>query len=213
VKMAEPNYKLTYFNGRGRGEIIRLVLTAAGVPFTDNRLSFEEFAKIKSTLPFNQVPVFEIDNKVTLCQSLTIGRYLARKYNLAGKTDVEQAQADMIVDCIEDALKPVPVFFRFTPDPVKKAELKKKFIEEQLPEFLNKLEALLVSNKGGDGYFVGDQLTWADLHLVRMQGSLVLSVGLATPFDKHPKLNALFNRVVQLPKIAPYQANLPVTEF
>jgi len=211
--MAHPHYKLTYFNGRGRAEIIRLVLTAAGVPFEDHRISFDEMKQLKPTLPFGQVPTFEIDSKVTLSQSLTIARYLARKYGLAGKTDLEQAQADMTVDCIEDSLRPVPVFYRFEQDPVKKAELKKKYIEEQLPEFLNKLEALLVHNKGGDGYFVGDHLTWADLYLVRMNASLTLMVGIPSPFDKTPKLKGLYERVIHLPKIAEYQAKLPVTDF
>ncbi len=34
-----PNYRVTYFNGRGRAEITRLVLTAAGVDFEDRRLA------------------------------------------------------------------------------------------------------------------------------------------------------------------------------
>jgi len=208
-----PQYKLTYFNGRGRGEIIRLVLTAADVPFEDNRLSFEEFAKIKSTLPFLQIPIFEIDGKVTLCQSLSIARHLARKYNLAGKTELEQVQADMIVDCIQDTLAPIPIFWRFEQDPIKKAELKKKYVEEQLPVFLTKLEALLVANHSGDSYYVGDSLTWADLYLVRAYDALHLQVGLEQPFANHPKLNGLYERVIKLPRIAAYHAKLSVTPF
>jgi len=208
------SYKLTYFNGRGRAEIIRLILTEAGVPFEDNRISYdEEFPKIKSTLPFRQVPIFEIDGKITLCQSLAISRYLARKYNLAGKTELEQAQVDMIVECMQDTISPIVTFFRLEPDPVKKAELKKKYIEEQLPVFLTKLEALLVANNSGDSFFVGDSLTWADLFLVRANGAFNLIVGLEKPFANHPKLNALFERVIRLPRIAAYQAKLPVTEF
>jgi glutathione S-transferase len=207
------NYKLTYFNGRGRAEIIRLVLTAAGVPFEDNRIEFDQFANIKPTLPFLQLPIFEIDGKVTLCQSHTIARYLARKYGLAGKDDLEQAQADMIVDCFDDASKPIIVFFRLEPDPVKKEELKKKYIEEQLPVFLSKLEKLLIANKGGDGYFVGDGLTWADLNLVRAQGTLELMAGAPDALKAYPKLNALFERVIKLPKIAAYIDKRPVTPF
>jgi glutathione S-transferase len=207
------SYKLTYFNGRGKGEIIRLILTQADVPFEDNRLSFEEFAKLKSKLPFLQVPIFEIDGKITLCQSLAIARHLARKYNLAGKTELEQVQVDMIVDCIQDTLNPIAPFFRFEQDPVKKAEMKRKYIEEQLPVFLTKLEAFLVANNSGDSFFVGDSVTWADLSLVRAHGALVLTVGLEQPFGKHPKLKALYERVIQLPRIAAYQAKLPVTEF
>jgi len=105
------------------------------------------------------------------------------------------------------------VFFRLEQDPVKKEELKKKYIEEQLPEFLNKLEALLVSNNGGKGYFVGDSLTWADLYLVRAHGSLELQVGLPAPFAKHPKLNELYERAIAQPKVAEYVAKRPKTAF
>jgi len=212
--MATPSYKLTYLNGRGRGEIIRLVLTAAGIPFTDHRVEPEWVVKNRANLPFGQVPVFEIDSKVTLCQSLATGRYLARKYNLAGKTDLDQAQADMIVDCFEDTIKPAIWFLHYETDPVKKEELKKKYFDEQLPDYLNKLEALLVSNKGGDGFFVGDSLTWADLYLIRLEGLFSLR-GWCQPdvFAKQPKLKALYDKVMKLPKIAAYQANLPVTAF
>lgn len=36
-----------------------------------------------------------------------------------------------------------------------KAEMKKKYHEEQLPTFLDNLEKLLKANNGGDGFFVG----------------------------------------------------------
>lgn len=34
-----PSYKLYYFNGRGRAEISRLILAAAGVKYEDVRIS------------------------------------------------------------------------------------------------------------------------------------------------------------------------------
>ncbi|KAK3101193.1 hypothetical protein FSP39_001657 [Pinctada imbricata] len=42
-----PKYKLTYFNVRGRGEIIRLALTVAGQEFEDNRFEHNEWPEIK----------------------------------------------------------------------------------------------------------------------------------------------------------------------
>ena len=41
---------------------------------------------------------------------------------------------------------------------VVQAAPRKKYIEEELPEFLEKLEKLLKSNRGGDGFFVGDEV-------------------------------------------------------
>lgn len=50
-----------------------------------------------------QVPVLEVDG-VALGQSHTIGRYLARKFNIAGRDDMEEAQADMYVDHVYDLI-------------------------------------------------------------------------------------------------------------
>ena len=42
--------------------------------------------------------------------------------DLAGKTDLEQAQVDMFIDCFEDATKPMLTFF-FEKDEAKKVQL------------------------------------------------------------------------------------------
>ena len=52
-------------------------------------------------MPGGQLPVLEIDG-IKIGQSMSIARYLANKFKLAGKTDIEKAQADMIIDCIQD---------------------------------------------------------------------------------------------------------------
>ena len=36
-------FKLTYFNGRGRGELSRLILAQAGVDYEDHRVGFDEW--------------------------------------------------------------------------------------------------------------------------------------------------------------------------
>jgi len=41
------NYKVIYFNGRGRAEIIRLTLTQAKQSFSDTRVQGEEWTKLK----------------------------------------------------------------------------------------------------------------------------------------------------------------------
>ncbi len=40
-------YKLTYFNGGGRGETTRLIFHVAGQAFVDNRVEFSEWPEIK----------------------------------------------------------------------------------------------------------------------------------------------------------------------
>ena len=52
-------------------------------------------------MPLGQVPVLEYNGEV-LCQSISIARFLAKEFGLAGKTNLEQAQADMIIDTGND---------------------------------------------------------------------------------------------------------------
>jgi len=94
-------YKLTYFNGRGLAETSRLIFAAAGQKFEDVRFEREQWPAIKPTTPLGQVPVLEVDG-VKIPQSTAIARFLAKRFNLAGKTDVEQAQVDVVVDTIQD---------------------------------------------------------------------------------------------------------------
>ena len=47
------------------------------------------------------LPVLEVDG-VQIGQSVAIARFLAKRYKLTGDSDIEMAQADMIVDYIQD---------------------------------------------------------------------------------------------------------------
>ena len=118
--------KLIYYNGRGRAETIRLVFALAGKEFDDHRIKpgkinfqlplfngsnglyymmknifSEDMPALKPTLPFGQVPVLEYNGEM-LCQSMTIARFVAPEFGLAGDTNLEAAQVDEIVDVITD---------------------------------------------------------------------------------------------------------------
>lgn len=44
-----PAYKLTYFDGKGRGEVIRMAFVLGGVKFQDERISFQEWPALKES--------------------------------------------------------------------------------------------------------------------------------------------------------------------
>ena len=99
-KMAKnSNYKLTYFPIRGIAEPIRLIFAYAGVNYEDIRIPFEEWPTKKSTTPFRTMPILEVDGEV-LGQSNAIARLLAKRFNLAGGDDVEQAKVNALTDYV-----------------------------------------------------------------------------------------------------------------
>jgi glutathione S-transferase len=52
-------------------------------------------------MPYGKLPVLEIDGKL-IAQSNAVARYLARKYNLAGKDEWESMLCDLLVDTLGD---------------------------------------------------------------------------------------------------------------
>ena len=54
-----------------------------------------------AAIPWGQLPALEYDGKM-LVQSISIARFVAREFGLAGKNNLEAAQADMLVDCMSD---------------------------------------------------------------------------------------------------------------
>jgi len=205
-----PQYKLTYFDLRARAEVSRLLFAVAGVKYEDIRVERSRWPDLKPSTPFGQMPLLEVDG-VKLCQSKAISRFLALKFGFAGKTDLDKARADMIVDCIEDILKPTTVFF-FESDKAKQAELHAKYVKETLPTLLAMLERVLKENKGGDSFFVGDSLTWADLAWADICWWLA-AVNAPVPFDSVPKLKALKERVEKIPKIDEWIKKRPTTQL
>lgn len=55
-----------------------------------------------TALPFGQLPILKLNNGFVLSQSQTIGRFLAKKFNLYGKDEFESARIDEICDAIVD---------------------------------------------------------------------------------------------------------------
>ncbi len=90
-------------------------------------------------------------------------------------------------------------------DEAKKAELQKKFNEEVLPNLFKALEKRL-GERGGE-YMAANKLSWADIILYHFAAELP---------DKevikgYSKLDALFNKVAELPKIKSWVARRPAS--
>jgi len=91
-----PAIKFSYFDMEAKGELTRLLLHAGNFDFEDHRIPISEWpGEHKATTTFGQLPMLQWDG-VELAQSMAIARFVARRAGLAGKTDLEFAQADMV---------------------------------------------------------------------------------------------------------------------
>ena len=195
-------YKLTYFNGRGRAEHIRLVFAQAGVQYEDKRIAKEEWGALKPNTPFGYLPILEVDGKV-LSGSTPIVRFVAERHGLAGANDVENAEIAGIADCLMDVVREF-MKVMFEKDEARKAELQKRFDDEITPKYL----ATLSKHVSPEGWLYGSKITYADI------GFFNFAVHFSdAQLSAYPELKNIQEKVGALPNIAKYVKERPETPF
>ena len=198
--------KLTYFNLRARGEPCRLLLAYGGIKYEDERItpSWDDpapWAARKPQTPYGQLPVLSWNGTV-ISQSMACARFIAKEIGIAGRTNLECAQVDEIIDAIQDLMnKGVSLFF------AKDDEGIKKHRTETIPTAFGQLEKRMES-RGGQ-FMVGNTFSWADLHLY----GYVSELPDKTIVDGFPKLKNLTERVGKLPNIKAWVESRPVTKM
>merc|ERR1712018_746260 len=205
IRMA-AKIKLTYFNLRGRAEPSRLILAQAGVDYEDHRIEREEWPALKPKTPCGQLPVLCF-NGTEIAQSMTIARFLAKEFGLAGKNSLEHARADMIVDCLQDLFAGVVAVFKAKTDE-EKAELQGKLEKEIMPAGMLTLESFLKGN--GGQFFVGSDVTWADILVSDFFGNMKEKHG-DKAFGSCTVLKDHVCKILNLPNIKKWIEKRPVT--
>ena len=154
-------YRLTYFAKRGRGEQVRLLLREADVPYQDVHVAGRSFASLQdegaSKLWFGSIPLLE-DGDFRLVQGSAIMGYLGRKHGLAPTDAQGIARADAMTLGAEDLRS--TYLGLWGPDGAQK---QRAFVQGRWTNrWLPRLEELLHLN-GDTGFFVGDNLSYADI--------------------------------------------------
>ena len=99
--------KVTYWNGRGLCEPIRMLLAAANVKFADQHFTANNgaqmFAELKESgkLLYKQAPLVEMDG-LNLVQSGASFRYIANKYGLYGDNIKDKYLIDAVFEGVRD---------------------------------------------------------------------------------------------------------------
>jgi len=201
--------KLYYFPVRSRAETARLLLTYGGTKFEDIRISIEQWPAMKEKMPMGQMPVLEVDGK-QLCQSTAICRYLARQIGLAGKTNWDMARADMLADGVLDMWGHLKSVYlpKLQGNQESADENWAIFAETHLKVFLERYKKFLDEN--GTGWFVGNELTWADIAVAEFL-SVLQDCFNKNALDSHAELKPFVDKVFSLPQLKTYVANRPPT--
>ncbi|XP_064471201.1 probable glutathione S-transferase 7 [Ornithodoros turicata] len=191
-----PRYRLLDYKVPSPGRLAALLLTYAEVEFEYVTLDRAQAAEAEALAPFGTLPVLYLQEEV-IAVDYAICVYVAREHGLEGKDAKEAAKCSTIVTGIAALFASVrrTKSQNLTPGDDKLSE--SKDLREKVPRFLRYFEKLLTQS--GTAYFVGNQVTWADLAvtfacqqlLQRFQGAL----------DRHPQLKAHNELITALPKV------------
>jgi glutathione S-transferase len=202
-----PKLKLTYMPHPGRGEPIRLAFFIGGIEFEDERITREELANRKPSLPFNQLPALEVDGEV-IAQSLAILRYAGTLSGLYPVTDAVAAyRIDELFAILDDMFNyPLWGASHREKDTEKQLAMRAELASGMVPKTLGFLENRIVKNKGP--YAAGSKLTVADLAIY---GALLGFKNGVPGFEKtiadsYTILQRVFKQVAEHPKVVEWNA-------
>ncbi|XP_067674414.1 glutathione S-transferase 3-like [Haliotis asinina] len=196
--MAAP--KLYYFDGRGKGAIVRLTLAACGIKFTEELLTErEQIEKWRSDglLLFSQVPMLEIDG-LRLVQTGAIIRYIAGKEGLLGSSLEETARINELFEGSRDFMS---AFYTAVFVDIK--EVLEKASAKSLPRYLPIFDKVLKEN--GTGFLIGDRVSLADVGLLEPILTIIDYYGIEALKD-YPSLQEFHKKVTSLPSLAEFLA-------
>lgn len=203
-------YRLTYWQKRGRGEQVRLLLHELDLDYeevyvVEGSPGFVAMQKAgpRGGLAFQSVPMLD-DDGFQLVQGPVILGYLARKHGLVDATDLKTASwADAIAWGAEDIRLAYFTMFGAGGPARQQAFVEGRYRNRWLPAF----ETLLDMN-GDNGFFVGDDITHADIAVWDILDSMQEWVaGARDAMAEFPRVQRFFETIAARPRIAAYLAS------
>lgn len=209
---------LYYFDIPGRAEAARLLLTLGRVEFVDKRFSFAEWPAIKPSMPFQQVPVLQLEDGRMLAEMAAIDRYCAAITGVLPADPLVLADIEQAYFFMEDVYQPLAPVMTMERNPAATAEQKAAAYQEVLqPEGPFKQRLALLDkwlakrwNASSPGQFLaGPQLTHVDLVLFATLSALRSGWISGLPRDilaAYPALAGFRDAVAAAPGVAAYYA-------
>lgn len=202
-----PTYKLSYFSVEAKAELIRFIFAQAEQHYEDIRIPNEDWAAMKPTTPFGQMPILDVDREI-LAGGGPIARYLAEKHGLAGSNDIENTKIAGIKDVQDEVtMKLVKAFFA-----KEKEAANKEMVEDFIPKYLGLMEKTIKGNPVCQDWLFGSKLTYVDLHLYLIVDCMKLFKE-NNLLDDYPEVEKVTTAVGNLPNIAKWIEKRPPRTF
>eukprot|EP00812_Abedinium_dasypus_P008965 NODE_2689_length_893_cov_477.059666.p2 GENE.NODE_2689_length_893_cov_477.059666~~NODE_2689_length_893_cov_477.059666.p2 ORF type:complete len:236 (-),score=75.95 NODE_2689_length_893_cov_477.059666:72-779(-) len=191
---------LTYWDGQGNAEIMRLMMAVCGEEWEDkvvmagdgaSHLTTKEHADTliaAGRLAFDQFPLLSIDG-LNIVQKMAGVRYLARKYGLCGRDNAEATQIDIISEGLND----------FSAND---GQTEKKNQDKYLPRIERALRA------GGESLFlVGGTMSFVDVQLFKIIDDGTAALGGVAWLAEYPLVARHYAKMKEHPRLAAYLAS------
>lgn len=220
-KLIQENADITlgYWGIRGLAQPIRFLLVTAGIPFSEVRLGVlqdgsllskddedEDWDSLRSTLdmPFPNLP-YLIDTSgvspLRLSQSNAILRYLARRFDFYGDSEVDRIEIDILQDEAYDLRNEIIDTAYTLGDSY--AAVFEGFSNNKLPHYLDGFENYL-ARRANKIFFVGSRLSLVDFVLYELFWQMTLMVPNSISAIARPTLFAYIKAFEKQPGIANY---------
>ena len=198
--MAGSRPIITYFDVRGRVEVIRLIFEELGIAYEERHVIGDEWQALKPKTPFGGLPIYR-EGDLHLVQSRAIFRYLARKHGLYGRDEADYAHCDIVAEALDDAEISL---WRWLCD-AEPGKKRASFAAGELSVTLGNLQKWFGRNGADAQFWVGDALTYADF----MAYAYLEEVRVFFPeaLAQFPCLHAFHHRIAARPRIAAYLAS------
>ena len=204
---------LTYWNGRGKAEAIRLMLAAAGVPWTHAVPGYADVTHLDQPehmqhlrdndyLVAGQVPLLMMNGKKYV-QSMATVRMLARRFHLSGSSFEEKTNVDIAAECVIDWRAAVGQHWEYGMGGCEPSEENKGKARRGCEKYLPLFEKMLL----GRAWLGGTtKLSYADVLALEvleqlMEGKHLTASGLVKAY---PKVHAYYVRLRATPRLHAY---------
>ncbi|KAF9978144.1 Glutathione S-transferase S1 [Actinomortierella ambigua] len=171
---ADVSYTLTYFKLSAMASTARDMLAYGKTNWKNNLREISTWQQEPVATPFGYMPMLEIHNStgedVVVSEQMVIDLYLAKKFKLLGKNDYEDVVIQAIYSSAQYVRERYSVGVAWTGENNKERGLD-IFLRAHFPKWLEATEKVLQDNvkHGGEpGYFVGNELSLADIHVANV---------------------------------------------